>query len=141
MTTIVETFHQEHNTFFRTADRWQDGEMEDEEFLAFLEEMGRVHFMDEEKILYPAMEHAVKPGLIKDYVEAHQEVWHHIEAIRRWTDEGRPVGDDLDWVVEHIKQHARSEEEVLFPAAERHLGAEKLTELQHRRQQPSHAGR
>lgn len=141
VTTIVESFHQEHSTFFRNADRWHDGEMADEEFLAFLEEMGRSHFRDEEEILYPAMQaaqNAVKPGLIEDYVAAHQEVWHRIEAIRRWTDEGRPVGGDLRWVVEHIKKHARSEEEVLFPAAERHLGTAKLQELQRQRPQREH---
>lgn len=135
MTTIVEAFREEHSTFFRAAGRWQDGKMADERFLSFLEEMGRTHFRDEEQILYPPMENAVKAGLLEEYVAAHQEVVHRLEAIRRWVDEGRPVGEDLGWVVEQIKKHAGSEEGVLFPAAERHLGAEMLRELQGRRPQ------
>lgn len=109
--------------------------MSDEELVGFLEEMSRVHFRDEEQILYPAMRGFFPTSELNAYEQAHREVAERLAAARTVLEEGRPVSDRLSRIVDDVKAHARSEEEALFPAAEGKLGAERLAELQRRRQQ------
>lgn len=130
---ILASLQAEHDAFFRAADRWRDGELADEDLVEFLEGMARVHFRDEEEILYPALADAVPTSRLDSYRQAHREAVARLAAIREALAAGQPPAGQIKQVIEDVSAHARSEEDSLFPAAAERLGPEKLRDLQRRR--------
>lgn len=130
---IVASLREEHDRFFRYAQGWRRGEMSDEEFVDFVEDLVRVHFRDEEHILYPAMSGIVQQGELAAYEQAHREVAAELAQIRSSLANGGPAAARIARLADDIAAHAQSEEERLFREAERRLGPKTLADLQEKR--------
>ncbi|HSP97322.1 MAG TPA: hemerythrin domain-containing protein [Candidatus Dormibacteraeota bacterium] len=93
----------------------------------------RAHMMIEETIFYPAVAEEVTTKKVKEMVpEAYEE--HHV--VQLVLDELPDVDFEderfeakMTVLEELIQHHVGEEEETMFPAAEKALGAEALTEL------------
>jgi hemerythrin-like domain-containing protein len=98
------------------------------EFISFWEEEGERHFRAEEEVLLPAVAAHVPPAheaVVRMLVE-------HVELRRRAAELSLapvPELDDLHALGDHLHQHIRYEERVLFPLIEDELPEAKLAEL------------
>jgi hemerythrin-like domain-containing protein len=98
------------------------------EFISFWEEEGEHHFRVEEELLLPAASRhlpAAHEAMVRVLVE-------HVELRRRAADLAlTPVPDpeDLHSLGDHLHQHIRYEERILFPLIEDALPEAELGEL------------
>jgi iron-sulfur cluster repair protein YtfE (RIC family) len=98
------------------------------EFMSFWEAEGQEHFRAEEEILLPAAARhvpAAHEAMVRVLVE-------HVELRRRAVDlmlTPVPALDDLHALGDHLHQHIRYEERILFPLIEDTLPDAELGEL------------
>jgi hemerythrin-like domain-containing protein len=97
-------------------------------FVSFWEEEGQRHFRAEEEVLLPAAARYVPP----DHEAVVRVLVDHVELRRRAADlvlAPAPALEDLRTLGDHLHQHIRHEERVLFPLIEDTLPQAALAEL------------
>lgn len=144
---ILASLRTEHDAFLRAADRWEDGEIDDRDFLESVRELVRVHFRDEEQILYPELPDLEGRKSLAAYIREHRAVATLADRAEDALSAGNGrVGRDatahslLAEALQSIKHHIRDEEEELFQTAQDYLSPEKLREFQGRRHECSCRG-
>lgn len=157
---ILASFQTEHDAIWRAADQWASGEMADAAFVEALGELVRVHFRDEEAILFPELnpgpvsldpvKDAALAERLESYLEEHRRIAAVVEAAVRLINTA-PAGTAPDGAANEARQllvkawglvrrHIEEEEAGIFPEAEARLGLERLRRLQGRRQECSCGG-
>lgn len=144
---ILTSFQAEHDAILRAADKWKDGQINDRELLDSLKELMRVHFRDEEEILYPEIPYVQGNKPVAAYVDEHREVGKLAQRIEDALDAaGDRAAEDptahslLGEVIPAIQGHIKYEEEEMFKVAKTRLSSEKLKDLQARRYECSCRG-
>lgn len=146
---ILGSFRTEHDAIWRAADRWAGGDMSDRALLESLTELVRVHFRDEEDILFPELRQAGLPRLtpageaalgerVAACISEHRQVAALVKKAAAAT--GIEFRQLLGQTLALVKKHIEKEEDSIFPEAEALLGAQRLRQLQGRRQECSCGG-
>lgn len=124
---ILTSLAAEHDALFLVADKWEHGEVSEDEVDAMIQEAIDIHMNDEEAIFFPAVEPfwPEEVGMLRSQHEAIRQAYKALSAERR--------KEGLKRVLQQLLKHIEEEERQLFDRAEDRLGAEELRFLQAQR--------
>ncbi len=89
-----------------------------------------IHAQVEEELFYPALEDAgVRAPQLERSVPEHDDMRRLIGRVRTLEGQGDEQQDALNELMNAVLHHVADEETQLLPAAERFLGAERLSEM------------
>jgi hemerythrin-like domain-containing protein len=103
-----------------------------ETFIRFWKAAGQLHFREEEEILLPAYARHARldenPQITRMLAE-HALIWGKVEQLEQALEAGQPAESRILALGRLLQDHARLEEDEIFPHIEAVLGEQELTAL------------
>lgn len=135
MEPVTQVLSREHRVVLARLDDFEkalDGYSPDALFdaLRFFDERLILHRRKEEEILFPALARHFPPniGPVSCMLEEHRDEKVHLDGLRRALEAGERevVITHGRHILKHLRNHIWKEDNILFPMAERLLGAEEI---------------
>lgn len=91
---------------------------------------GRLHFREEEEIVLPRLDPADdEDGLVERVREDHEWLRQAFDDLKRLRDTGQPATERLIETGRRLGEHARLEEDALFPKLQETVSGRELEEM------------